>query len=87
MDPSSDVYMYWLIVITLAVVYNTWTVPLRSVFSVDTPEIMPMWITFDVMFATLLQSFVEFSTHAIDAMSCTCWTFSLVFVQVKVHSF
>lgn len=64
LDPAGAMYMYWLAIITLAVLYNTWTVILRVAFHLDTSTLHPMWLTFDYFcdFLYILDIFVRMRT-------------------------
>ncbi|XP_064634821.1 cyclic nucleotide-gated cation channel alpha-3-like [Lineus longissimus] len=49
-NPYGNIYYRWLIVISIAVVYNMLTIITRAVFQSVQRDYTPMWFTFDYMF-------------------------------------
>ncbi|XP_050307210.1 cyclic nucleotide-gated cation channel beta-1 [Anthonomus grandis grandis] len=46
-DPNGKTYVFWMFVVTLAVLYNAWVIPLRSTFPYQTAQNRAGWMTFD----------------------------------------
>ena len=42
--------MWWLAIVTFAVVYNFWMIILRVAFPVDTSTLLPLWLVLDYVF-------------------------------------
>nr|CAD7426524.1 unnamed protein product [Timema monikensis] len=47
LHPESYAYILWLIVVSMAFLYNCWVVPLRSTFLFRNPENLGLWFTVD----------------------------------------
>ncbi|CAH1780519.1 unnamed protein product [Owenia fusiformis] len=48
-DPQSQLYLFWLFIVTLAFMYNSWVILLRAAFPYQTPATLPYWLTFDYL--------------------------------------
>jgi hypothetical protein len=48
LDPSGDWYMRWLGVVTIAILYNFWSIILRVAFG--NMDALPGWLTIDYMY-------------------------------------
>ncbi|KAL0273999.1 UNVERIFIED_CONTAM: hypothetical protein PYX00_006544 [Menopon gallinae] len=47
LDPQGKVYIVWLLFVTMAFMYNSWVIPLRSAFKYQTSENVHKWMIFD----------------------------------------
>ena len=48
--PPDRRYIKWLSLVTVAFNYNVWLVPARLCFPYHTPQAIPFWILFDIIF-------------------------------------
>ncbi|CAH1130241.1 unnamed protein product [Ceutorhynchus assimilis] len=48
-DPNGRTYILWMWVVTLAVLYNVWVIPLRSTFPYQTSNNRAYWMTLDYL--------------------------------------
>ncbi|XP_030766684.1 cyclic nucleotide-gated cation channel beta-1 isoform X2 [Sitophilus oryzae] len=46
-DPNGKIFVSWMALVTLAVLYNAWVIPLRSTFPFQTKENRRYWMLFD----------------------------------------
>ncbi|XP_060517938.1 cyclic nucleotide-gated cation channel beta-1 isoform X2 [Cylas formicarius] len=46
-DPNGKMYITWMCVVTMAVLYNIWVIPLRSTFPYQTSKNRLWWMAFD----------------------------------------
>ncbi|KAK4313765.1 hypothetical protein Pmani_014920 [Petrolisthes manimaculis] len=50
MEPQSRMYIWWLLVVSVAITYNAWVIPLRFIFThYQTPENLCYWLTVDYL--------------------------------------
>lgn len=48
LDPQGRFYISWLFIVTLTFLYNSWVIPLRTSFPVQTPENKDIWLAIDI---------------------------------------